>query len=177
MPGCGPPAVRLMAKVGMKDQEYLTQERWILRVCSRKERGAALAGVIYPVPTQREHRTMGDSPLPTRRQPDKEGKCGKIASTLPTTRLLDVPTIAWPSSSSLLDDLIRWSAQRLDHQINLIRSISADISNHAAGTCGAKRHRFGQGHRAGLAKSAAGCPKPWLGTARSSNRPWLYQGQ
>jgi hypothetical protein len=46
-------------------------------------------------------------------------------------RLLDVPTIAWPSSFSLLDDLIRWSAQRLDHQINLIRSISVNISNHA----------------------------------------------
>lgn len=129
----------------------------------RKARGAALAGVIYPVPTQRKRHTTGDSPLPTRRQPDKEGKCGKNCISLPTTRLLDFPAIAWPNSLSLLDDLIRWSAQKLDDQI---RSISARISNHAASTCGAKRHGSGQGHRAGQAKSAAGCPKPWLGTAR-----------
>lgn len=136
--------------------------------------GAYLAGVIYPVPSQRIRHAMGDLPLPTRRRPDKEGKSGKNCAPLPTTRLLDFSTIVRPSSLSLLDDLIRWSAQKLDHQI---RSMSARISNHAPSTCGARRHGRGQGHHAGQAKTAAGCPKPWLGTARASERPWLIQGQ
>ena len=129
----------------------------------RKPRGATLAGIIYPVPTQRNRHTTGDSPLPTRRQPDKEGECGKNCASLPTARRLDFATIAQPGSLSLLGDLIRWAAQKLDDQI---RSISARVSNHATSTCGARRHVRGQGLHAGQAETAAGCPRlgwPWQG--------------
>jgi hypothetical protein len=57
---------------------------------------------------------MGDSPLPARRRPDK----GKGVKNCVSQRLLDFPLMAWPNSLSLLDDLIRWSAQRFDHQIS-----------------------------------------------------------
>lgn len=60
---------------------------------------------------------------------------GKIVHLSPPRGFWICPTIVWPGSLSLHDDLIRWSAQEFDDQI---RFISARISNHAASMCGAR---------------------------------------
>ena len=112
------------------------QKRWISRIAGGKQEGLLRLVLYTRYPSRRNRHTMGDLPLPTRRQPDREGKCGKNCAPLPTTRLLDfstIPTVGWPGSLSLLYDLIRWSAQKLDDQIRHLRPSLQSCRKHVWG--------------------------------------------